>query len=167
MHAGTIRPMAKRKPPSGREEVELLEPSIVQLVQELRVLRLAIDEFRVDFAHLLRNLPDNLPPPYRHLTTLAEAFAAEHSTDRGSDSAADLLRCYECDTDPPPSLAQALRDGWIDVAFDDESSAFVGWCPACQQAHELEERRLNAGPVDRQPVKEIESKGTSRKTLFD
>ena len=51
------------------------------LRQEIRVLRQAIDEFRVDFTHLLRNLPDNLPPPYQHLTTLAESFTLEHVAD--------------------------------------------------------------------------------------
>lgn len=138
------------------EEAESLETSIEQLSQEVRVLRQAIDEFRVDFTHLLRNLPDNLPPPYQHLTSLAESFALEPAADHGRDVLAETLCCYECDTDSPASLSQALHDGWIDISCAEAAHgmSFVGWCPSCQRAHEEEERRINAGPVHPQGVKE-------------
>lgn len=54
-----------------------LEAVISRLIEEVRVLRQAIDEFREDFVHLLRNLPEKLPPPYAHLNTLAESFAVD------------------------------------------------------------------------------------------
>jgi hypothetical protein len=169
MHAGTIRSMAKRKPPPLPEEADSLEPSIVQLTQEVRVLQQAIDEFRVDFTHLLRNLSENLPSPYRHLTTLAQSFGLEHAADHGRHGIAETLCCYECDADAPAGLAQVLHDGWIDIACGEleHLANYVGWCPSCQRAQEEEERRLNAGPVHPQLVQETEPTGASRKALFD
>ena len=161
--------MAKRQPTLTSEEAQSFESSVVQLTQEVRVLQQAISEFRVDFTHLLRTPPDNLPPPYQHLATLAHSFALEHVADRGRDSLAETLCCYECDAPSPPSLAQALDDGWIDLSRAEEvhDTNFVGWCPACQQSYDEEHRRLNAGPVIPQPVQETKPFGTSRKTLFD
>src|SRR5438046_1263665 len=136
--------MATKKPPLTFEEAESLEAAIVLLSQEVRVLRQAIDEFRVDFTHLLRNLPDNLPPPYQHLRSLPESFALEHVADDDPDTIAETLCCYECDADSPDSLAQALHDGWIDLSCADPPHTvnYVGWCPGCQRAHEDAEREL-------------------------
>jgi len=70
--------MAKRRTDSRVETREAdLTDMVERLTQEVRVLRQSIDEFREDFVHLLRNLPDNLPPPYAHLGTLAESFAID------------------------------------------------------------------------------------------
>lgn len=70
--------MAKRKTGNLAENREAeLQDSVDRLTQEVRVLRQSIDEFREDFVHLLRNLPENLPPPYAHLGTLAESFAID------------------------------------------------------------------------------------------
>jgi hypothetical protein len=66
----------KRADSSADESVADLTAAVDALRDEVRVLRESIDEFRTDFVHLLRNLPDNLPPPYQHLTTLAEAVEA-------------------------------------------------------------------------------------------
>jgi hypothetical protein len=63
-----------KKTSSERRE---LESAVERLTEEVRVLRQSIDEFREDFVHLLRNLPDNLPPPYAHLYSLAESFAVD------------------------------------------------------------------------------------------
>jgi hypothetical protein len=58
-------------------DADELEVAVGRLTEEVRILRQSIDEFREDFVHLLRNLPQNLPPPYAHLHTLAESFAVD------------------------------------------------------------------------------------------
>lgn len=82
--------MAKKPRPTPREDTEALAVEIEQLTQEVRILRQAIDEFREDFTHLLRNLPDNLPPPYQHLTTLADSFALDYPQRPASADHPDL-----------------------------------------------------------------------------
>ena len=67
----------KRAELSAEGDISELTSAVNALRDEVRVLRESIDEFRTDFVHLLRNLPDNLPPPYQHLTTLAEVVEAE------------------------------------------------------------------------------------------
>jgi hypothetical protein len=160
--------MAKRRS-SINEQLDSLEPEVEKLTEEVRVLRQAIDEFRVDFTHLLRNLPDNLPPPYGHLATLAESFGLEHVIDHDQDATSESLCCHECDTDSPSSVAQALHDGWIDISCAEEAygTTFVGWCPSCQKTYDEEHQRLSAGRDTPQPVKETKPASANPKTLFD
>jgi hypothetical protein len=98
--------MAKTSRAAQRDVTDGVEVVVDRLAQEVRLLRQAIDEFRVDFTHLLRNLPDDLPPPYQHLTTLAESFAVdcpqriEHPADLNADA-------------PLPSLLREPRRGTL------------------------------------------------------
>jgi hypothetical protein len=57
------------------DAVEALREIVTELRDEVRMLYHAIDEFRTDFTHCLRNLPDNLPPPYEHLRNMLAAFS--------------------------------------------------------------------------------------------
>src|ERR1044072_2197269 len=67
----TMPSKRRSNPPAEATSPDDLVDAVRQLRDEVRVLRESLDEFRTDFVHLLRNLPDNLPPPYQHLTTLA------------------------------------------------------------------------------------------------
>jgi hypothetical protein len=138
--------LAKRRA-IGREDCESLEATVEGLRQEVRVLRQAIDEFRVDFTHALRHLPDSLTPPYQHLRSLAESFAIEHAADAADKQSSESLCCYECDAAPTVGLAAAVQIGWIDITCAEEAhgTEFVGWCPACQRTYEEESRRINTG----------------------
>lgn len=69
--------MTKRSvaPEPSCDSVEALREVVTELRDEVRMLYHAIDEFRTDFTHCLRNLPDNLPPPYAHLGAMFSAFS--------------------------------------------------------------------------------------------
>ena len=72
--SGSVGVVKNRKTTVDADE---LEAAVERLTEEVRVLRQSIDEFREDFVHLLRQLPENLPPPYAHLGTLTESFAVD------------------------------------------------------------------------------------------
>lgn len=95
-------------------EKEDLEEAVTRLTEEVRILRQSIDEFREDFVHLLRNLPDNLPPPYAHLPALAESFsvdspAREEQPER-PDAHSVLAPSAEVAPKPPAAKRQTLFD---------------------------------------------------------
>jgi hypothetical protein len=70
---------------ASEEAVESLREVVAELRSEIHFLYQAIDEFRTDFTHCLRNLPDNLPPPYAHLKNTFAPFCDEPiSTPRAS-----------------------------------------------------------------------------------
>ena len=94
-----------RTPQTGEtREVATLIDVVEQLRGEVKFLRMAIDEFREDFTHCLRNLPDNLPPPYAHLGTMLAAFSNEpipSETDEANVGADD-----EAHAEPAPVASQ-------------------------------------------------------------
>jgi hypothetical protein len=79
-----VRPQSGTPREDDEVGVEALQETVYELVEvldelraEVRVLHHALDEFRNDFTHCLRNLPDGLPPPYAHWHGVAEALAGE------------------------------------------------------------------------------------------
>ena len=88
-------PKRRSTSPAESETDEELIDAVRQLRDEVRVLRESLDEFRTDFVHLLRNLPDNLPPPYQHLTTLASAVES-------SDARPEPTPALTSPTNTPP-----------------------------------------------------------------
>src|SRR5438105_12453523 len=93
------------------------------LIDEIKALRDGTEELLILLEHIWQNRED--------LRFKVGVVVTGH----GRDAIAETLCCYECDTDSPSSLVQALHDGWIDIACAEEAHGtnFVGWCPACQR----------------------------------
>lgn len=73
------------------------------------------------------------------------------------------LVCDSCDAGMDLTLAQALREGWLNLnhAPDLPSANFIGTCPSCLAAEEAEQARLNEEFQARQKQTEPKSKPTS------
>lgn len=47
------------------------------------------------------------------------------------------LACVSCDADSPETYEEAVRQGWIDIQYDDGPGwNFIGICPVCRPAWE-------------------------------
>jgi hypothetical protein len=93
----TLSAMTKRKAAAetSPDSVAELQATVTELRDEIRTLASVIDEFRADFTHCLRNLPDNLPPPYAHLGTMFEAFSNDPRSPRPDETDAEPERPAE------------------------------------------------------------------------
>lgn len=47
------------------------------------------------------------------------------------------MECFGCQTSTPPSLDEAIVEGWVGVvrAVDDPVATHMGYCPDCQVDH--------------------------------
>lgn len=122
--------------------------AVESLLAEVKALRDGTEELLILLSHIWQQRDDLR-------FKLSTIF-----TGCGREVVEETLACYECDTESPPSLAQALVDGWIDLqlaAAADVGVNFAGWCPACQRLHEETERELNAKSTDAQSDNESPS----------
>jgi hypothetical protein len=115
-------------------------------MDELKGVRQAAEELHTLLDHVWRNREE-----------LADLL---NGGPQGTTEMPESIACSNCDIQAPPSIAAALREGWIEIECDPDGLGYnyVGFCPNCQQA-EYEEALANA-------VREPVSKPDEQKSLF-
>jgi hypothetical protein len=151
------------------EVLDRLASAIEGNTQEMKALRDAIDDLRIEYEHAVRN--GNCPYlaeaeslcRYAQEMELTEAQVRQAEEDgvktllglrrteknTRADQVPETIACAHCDVDSPDGLAAALQEGWTRLERDDGASwNYLGVCPDCQQRELQEERVVQTGEAE-------------------
>lgn len=166
------------------DSLESLASVIASNTQEMKALRDAIDDLRMEYVHAIRNaecpylaeatkvrhvlpsfpLDDALEmelTPEQIRQAMAEGVATAVGLRRiekntRADEVPETIACARCDVDSPASLAAALQEGWIDLCRDDGPSwNYLGVCPACQERELAGETAARGDELDADKQKNL------------
>ena len=85
------------------------------LIEELHTVRDSVEELYLLLDHIWRNRNE--------LRDILEETMVEKE---------EIIACCHCDASPP-SLAEAIKEGWTDFQYDDGPDwNYLGICPDCQ-----------------------------------
>ena len=143
------------------DSIETLASAIESNTQEMKALRDAIDDLRIEYVHAIRNAecpylaeakdvrrilpsfplddalemeltPEQIRQAIAEGVTTAVGLRRIEKNSR-SDEVPETICCAHCDTDSPESLAAALQEGWTQLQRDDGRAwNYLGVCPNCQ-----------------------------------
>ena len=90
------------------------------LMAELQSVRDGVEQLYLLLDHIWRNREE-----------LYDLFFAESGRNDNSEET-ESIACALCDVDSPPSLAAAIREGWVRLQYNDGPGwNFLGICPEC------------------------------------
>lgn len=137
----------------GRNSQDNLAEAVDRLTDMMSAVHDLMARFKDDMTWIINNRDEFGVVPSQ-AADISKSQAPQVSI---TPETSEALACFECDVEPPPSLAEALRTGWTGlIPHEGRLWEFLGLCPGCLEksftdpdAHEFagDEREEEEPPV--------------------